>query len=120
MSIVNYEKEYENYLSEYYKIPRHVKDKLRNMPNNKGFICNGIWLYGLQRCTSSKITIMFEKIYPHLYIHEITGKMYKISRMNLNTKEKELISNDKRRVRNFGESDESNQRKNNDSQRRSR
>lgn len=102
MTTVNYEKEYENYLSEYYKIPRHVKDKLRNMPNNKGFICNGIWLYGLQRCTSSKITIMFEKIYPHLYIHEITGKMYKISRMNLNTKEKELISNDKRRVRNFG------------------
>ena len=100
MSLVNYEKEYQMYLSEYYKIPRHVKDKLRNMPNNKGFICNGIWLYGLQKCTSNKITIMFEKVYPYLYIHEITSKTYKVSRMNLNTKEKELVSNTKRRIRN--------------------
>lgn len=100
MSKINYEKEYENYLSEYYKIPKHVKEKLRNMPNNKGFICNGIWLYGLQKCTSNKITIMFEKDYPYLYIHEITNKMYKTSRMNLNTKEKELLSNNKRQVLN--------------------
>lgn len=100
MSKIDYVKEYENYLSEYYKIPKHVKEKLRNMPNNKGFICNGIWLYGLQKCTSNKITIMFEKIYPSLYIHEITGKMYKITRMNINTKEKELVTNNKRYKRN--------------------
>jgi len=98
MTFINYEKEYEYSLAEYYRIPKHVKEKLRNMPNNKGFICNGVWLYGVQKCTSNKITIMFEKIYPYLYIHEITSKMYKITQMDLNTKEKELISNTRRKV----------------------
>lgn len=94
-----YKYEYEYYLNEYYKIPRHIKDKLYNMPNNKGFICNGIWLYGLQKCTSNKITIMFEKVYPYLYIHEITFRNYKITRMDLNSKIKELISNTQRHVK---------------------
>lgn len=96
MSVINYDKEYEYYLNEYSKIPKHIKDKLRNMPNNKGFICNGIWLYGFQKCTSNKITIMFEKMYPYLYIHEITLRNYKVTRMDLNSKIKETISNAQR------------------------
>lgn len=78
-------------------VQKHIKDKLRHMPNNKGFICNGIWLYGLQRCTSNKITVMFEKIYPYLYIHEITRKTHKITQMDINTRVKTLVSNEPRR-----------------------
>lgn len=89
---MDYEKEYENYLWEYKKVPYHVKKKLVNMPNNKGFICNGIYMYGHQKSTSNKINILFEKRYPYIYIHEITYRNYKIIQMNINTKEKQLIS----------------------------
>lgn len=92
MKYVNYDKEYQNYLNEYRKVPHHIKKKLLNMPNNKGFICNGIYLYGHLKSTSNKITILFEKVYPYIFIHEITYRNYKIIRMNLNTKEKNLVS----------------------------
>ncbi len=98
--MVDYQKEYENYLYEYYKIPLHVKKKLYNMPNNKGFICNGIYMYGYQKSTSNKINILFEKIYPHIFIHEITQRNYKITRMDINTKEKIFICNTLRKKRN--------------------
>jgi hypothetical protein len=75
----------------------HVKKKLQNMPNNKGFICNGIYLYGHQKSTSNKINILFEKDYPYIYIHEITRRNYKITRMNINSKERMFISNTPRR-----------------------
>jgi hypothetical protein len=97
--MVDYIKEYNNYLNEYYKIPRHVKTKLKNMPNNKGFICNGIYLYGHQKSTSNKINILFEKIYPYIYIHEITQRNYKIIRMDINTKEKLFICNNQRKIK---------------------
>lgn len=86
--MTDYNREYENYLYEYHRIPYHIKRKLENMPNNKGFICNGIWLFGMQKGTSNKIIIMFEKIYPNIYIHEITMRNYKITCMDLITKEK--------------------------------
>lgn len=88
---MDYETEYINYLNEYRKVPNHIKNKLVHMPNNKGFICNGIWLYGHQKSTSNKITIMFEKEDMYIYIHEITYKFHKITEMNLHTKEKNLI-----------------------------
>lgn len=93
--MIDYNQEYNNYLNEYfYRVPRHIKQKLRNMPNNKGFICNGIWLFGTQKSTSNKITIMFEKNFDGLlYIHEITWKNYKVTRMDLNTKEKTTCLN---------------------------
>lgn len=96
--MIDYNQEYQNYLSDYYyKVPRHIKQKLENMPNNKGFICNGMWLFGNQKCTSNKITIMFEKDYPNIYIHEITWKNYKITCMNLTTKEKTTCLNQYRK-----------------------
>lgn len=88
---MNYETEYSNYMNEYKQIPYHIKNKLLHMPNNKGFICNGIWLFGHQKSTSNKINIMFEKHDMYIYIHEITYKYHKITEMNLLTKEKKLI-----------------------------
>lgn len=88
----SYAREYDMYLSRYHAVNKHIKEKLKNMPNNKGFICNGIWLYGHQKCTSSKITVMFEKAYPYLYIHEITKKTHKLIRMDMNTREKTVVS----------------------------
>lgn len=95
--MIDYYKEYLHYLEEYKKVPRHLKNKLDNMPNNKGFICNGIWLFGTKKSTSNKIIIMFEKEYNYIYIHEITLKNYKITCMNLLTKEKTISFNKKRR-----------------------
>ena len=98
---MDYEKEYQYYLQEYYRVPRNIKDKLKYMPNNKGYICNGIYLYGYQKSTSSKISIFFEKIYPYLYIHEITKYNHKIFQMNIKTRDKKFISNTTRRFRNM-------------------
>lgn len=91
------DKDYEFFHREYYNLPRHIKNKLRNMPNNKGYIINGIWYFGQLKNTSNKIDILFEKEYPYLYIHEITQRKHKITRMHINTKEKTLVSNSNRR-----------------------
>jgi hypothetical protein len=94
--MIDYDKEYQNYLEECKKIPRHLKNKLDNMPNNKGFIYNGIWLFGNKKSTSNKIIIMFEKDHNYIYIHEITLRNYKITSMNLFTKEKVVSFNQQR------------------------
>lgn len=95
--MTNYEQEYQDYLNAYYRVPKHIKQKLIYMPNNKGFICNGIYLYGHQKSTSNKINILFEKIYPYIFIHEITRCNYKIVRMDINTREKVFICNTQRK-----------------------
>lgn len=83
-----------------WKVPMNIHEKLRNMPNNKGFIINGVWFFGLQRPSSRKILVMFEKLYPKLYIHEITLHHYKVICTDMNTREKYVVENVERGKKN--------------------
>jgi len=59
-------------------IPKYMTDKLRNMPNNKGYIWRGIYCYGSKRPERNKPTVMFEKKRGNiLVIHEWYPSEYK-------------------------------------------
>ena len=93
---VNYNKEYFYYNKSVDKIPSYIHNNLKNMPCNKGYIYNGIWLYGSQRADSDDTTIMFEKNSKStLTIHEITKTTHKISEKKLdgnrNKKQKQRV-----------------------------
>ena len=60
-------------------VPQYMRDNLRKMPNNKGYIWKGIFYYGLLPPENPMdITTMFEKHNQALYIHEWTPKYYRI------------------------------------------
>lgn len=42
-------------------IPDHMLEKLKDMPNNKGFIWRGIWCFGQKPAQSDKIVMMEKK-----------------------------------------------------------
>jgi hypothetical protein len=93
ISQVEMNMEYQQFQHACWTVPDNIYVKLQHMPNNKGFIVNGVWLFGLQKPSSRKILVMFEKIYPHLYIHEITYRHHKIICMDMDTKEKYVVHN---------------------------
>lgn len=54
-------------------IPPRILGKLKEMPNNKGYIWKGIYCYGDQPAEKGKPTVMFETLYDGtLRIHEST------------------------------------------------
>lgn len=50
-------------------IPNHIEDNLKSMPNNKGYIWRGVWLFGKLPEDKSNQMTMFEKKSGVLYIH---------------------------------------------------
>src|SRR5277367_2377908 len=75
-----YEREYKRFQNTCTKIPDYIKVNLKNMPNNKGYIFRGIWLFG-DLPTEKKRTdiVLFENICRNnLKIHEINKGIYKI------------------------------------------
>ena len=58
--------------------PANKLKKLRNMPNNKGYIWYGIYYYGYKPANPRENIILFEQKGPILYIHEITPKYHKV------------------------------------------
>ena len=52
--------------------------KLKNMPNNKGYIWRGIYYYGYKPAIPHQPIILFEQKGKKLYIHEITKQFHKI------------------------------------------
>lgn len=93
---IDYNYEYRCFLKSCSHIPEYIKRNLKKMPNNKGYIWKGIFLYGhLQN--EEETTILFENIgHDILRIHEITNKEYKIFEKKGKDK-KILISKEKRR-----------------------
>jgi hypothetical protein len=60
-------------------IPEYMIKKLKNMPNNKGYIWKNIYCYGERPPTPREPVILFETQKEGLLvIHEITDKEYKI------------------------------------------
>ena len=51
-------------------IPSYMTKKLKTMPNNKGYIWKKIWLFGELDAEIGQPTMMIERRYDILYIHE--------------------------------------------------
>lgn len=50
-------------------VPNYIEDNLKAMPNNKGYIWRGVWLFGQLPQDKTNQTTMFEKKGGVLYIH---------------------------------------------------
>ena len=75
-SLYQIQKEYERY--DEMPIPPYIKDNLRTMPNNKGYIWKGIWMFGERPPEKSGPVVMFEKQHDVMFIHEIFEKEHHI------------------------------------------
>ena len=82
------------------QLPDYMKNKLSEMPSNKGYIWRGVYFYGdLKEDTGP--TVMFEKQKNLLIIHENTPTTYK--RFEKNGKERKyLVFSQKRKIKKFG------------------
>lgn len=59
-------------------IPDYILKKLKNMPNNKGYIWRGVYCYGELPAIAGQPTVLFERKNNILFIHEWTDTEYKI------------------------------------------
>jgi hypothetical protein len=78
-------RETERYFSIHETLPSYIRENLRTMPYNKGYIFRGVWYFGnrpLGKHDDPNVTIMIERrSSPHntLWIHEYkTGEYHKI------------------------------------------
>lgn len=76
------EKDYNYYHKQFLKsndtLPDYMRDNLKNMPENKGYIWRGCWFFGERYARRGEPLIMFEKNRGVLQIHEITDTYHKI------------------------------------------
>lgn len=76
-------------------IPDYIKENLKTMPNNKGYIWKGIQCFG-ELPPENDTIILFEKLKGNIMkIHEISRKQYLIYEKQ-GKGQKKLISNEKR------------------------
>uniref|UniRef100_A0A6C0E2M5 Uncharacterized protein n=1 Tax=viral metagenome TaxID=1070528 RepID=A0A6C0E2M5_9ZZZZ len=76
-------------------IPDYIKENLKTMPNNKGYIWKGIQCFG-ELPPENDTIILFEKLRGNIMkIHEISRKQYLIYEKQ-GKGQKKLISNEKR------------------------
>jgi len=73
------EKSWQYFVKTRETIPAYMLKKLKNMPNNKGYIWKGIYCYGERPANLGEPVILFETQKDGvLVIHETTEKEYKI------------------------------------------
>lgn len=88
---------YKQYLRACEKLPDYMREKLRDMPNNKGYIWNGCIFFGDRRSEKGKDVVLFEKERGgDLLIHEIDSEECRIYRKSGKDKKK-LVS--RRKIR---------------------
>jgi hypothetical protein len=73
-------------------IPDYLTKKLKNMPNNKGYIWRGVHCYGNKPAEKNKPRFMYEKRNGIQITHEWTHKHYKLWHREGNNRRK-LITN---------------------------
>ena len=84
---------------EYKYLSFNMKKNLEKMPNNKGYIQNGIQYYGKLKANPKHPIILFEKEGHTMFVHEITDYYYKkFEKENYNS-ERKLIFHKKKRKR---------------------
>jgi len=86
-------KDYDYYYKLFLKadetLPPYMRDKLKYMPNNKGYIWRDCWFFGEKKPDDENVTVMFEKKRGGiLHIHEID---------NYGTRIYEKVGNERKR-----------------------
>jgi len=74
-SLYQMQKEYERLCD--MDIPSYISDNLRTMPNNKGYVWRGVWLFG-EKPAEKGPCVMFEKQRETMFIHEIFEKEHHV------------------------------------------
>jgi len=59
-------------------LPNYIRNNLREMPNNKGYIFRGLWMFGELPEEKGKPILLFEKMGGNLMIHEYDKHEYKL------------------------------------------
>jgi hypothetical protein len=72
------DKSYKHFMKACDSIPDYMLKKLKNMPNNKGYIWRSVYCYGSRPAEKNKPTVMVEKSNGILIVHETTATEYKI------------------------------------------
>jgi len=86
------QKTYKYYQKTSQYIPHHIKEKVKNQPNNKGFIWRGIYMYGHKKSVGNPENIsLLEKHCGDLYIHEFFPNKYNVWKRNEKNRRKELV-----------------------------
>ena len=93
---IEFLKTYKHYTNLNNSIPNFILEKLENMPNNKGYIWKGVYCYGANPPDSFYKTVMFEKHWDLLIIHEWDDKKYKI--WHKKGKNKRILYSEKERI----------------------
>jgi len=89
---------YRYYLKTCQYIPQHIKDKVKNQPNNKGFIWRGIYMYGHKPPSGKPENVsLLEKQGEDLYIHEFFPDRYKVWKKNGNRRKELVFTQDRKR-----------------------
>ena len=77
--------------------PEWKLKKLKNMPNNKGYIWRGIHYYGYKPAIPGEPVFLFEQKGKSLYIHEISAEFHKVFIKESKKSRKKLIETRVRR-----------------------
>ena len=74
-----WQKEEKKYYKNCDSIPQWIKDKLKDMPSNKGYIWRDLWFFGDKQVPFTKSCTMFENLKGSItIIHEIDSEYHKI------------------------------------------
>ena len=79
--------------------PEWKLKKLKNMPNNKGYIWRGIYYYGYKPAIKGAPVNLFEQKGKKLFIHEITKQFHKVYvKVDKNSKKKLIETRHRRNL----------------------
>lgn len=101
--IKEYKSSYKYFEKQSNSIPPYLLDKLKYMPENKGYVCRGIWFYGRlpYDYSEGEKTTMFERRNKDVqWIHEFTPTEYRLYERT--GKNKDVLIKRKRRRNIFG------------------
>ena len=73
------DRSYRHFIKASAQFPDYLLKKLKNMPDNKGYIWKGIWFLGYKPSKQTYPIRMFERTYDKmLLIHEYTKTHYRV------------------------------------------
>ena len=75
-------REYMYYCKKVDSISTHIQEKLKTMPNNKGYIWRDIYCFGEKPAEKNGIVTLFEKKHGDFYTHEITDTHHSVFKKN--------------------------------------
>jgi hypothetical protein len=91
--------EYENFVKTCKMIPKRIYNKLSKMPNNKGYIWKGVYLFGFLPPEAKKPVVLFERVERDIiHIHEYTLTNYKVYKKSGDNRKTLLFKRKKKRV----------------------